>query len=119
MTGNINTAAGTIQTLDALDTAQDTQHSTTQGLVTTVDTVVDSILSLLDDARGEPAQGAPPVNPDAVTKIDYLYKAWRNKKDNDGTTTNLYADDTTTVDHKQTTSEAAGTVTKGEWVSGP
>lgn len=36
--------AGTINTLDALDTAQDTQHSTTQGLVTTVDTVVDSIL---------------------------------------------------------------------------
>lgn len=29
VTGNINTAAGTIQTLDALDTAQDTQHATT------------------------------------------------------------------------------------------
>lgn len=36
--------AGTINTLDALDTAQDSQHSTTQGLVTTVDTVVDAIL---------------------------------------------------------------------------
>lgn len=31
VTGGINTAAGTIQTLDALDTAQDAQHSTTQG----------------------------------------------------------------------------------------
>lgn len=29
VTGAINTASGTIQTLDALDTAQDTQHSTT------------------------------------------------------------------------------------------
>lgn len=35
--------AGTINTLDALDTAQDSQHSTTQGLVTTVDGVVDAI----------------------------------------------------------------------------
>lgn len=35
---------GTITTLDALDTAQDSQHSTTQGLVTTVDGVVDAIL---------------------------------------------------------------------------
>lgn len=31
VTGGINTAAGTITTLDGLDTAQDTQHSTTQG----------------------------------------------------------------------------------------
>jgi hypothetical protein len=78
-----------------------------------------AILALLDDARTEPGQGAPPVNPDIVTKIDYLYKAWRNKKDNDGSTTQLYADDGTTVDQKQTTSSAAGTVTKAEWVTGP
>lgn len=42
--GGINTTAGVITTLDGLDTAQDSQHSTTQGLVTTVATVVDSIL---------------------------------------------------------------------------
>lgn len=86
---------------------------------TTLDTKLNSIISLLDDARTEPGQGAPPVNPDTVTKIDYLYKAWRNKKTNDGTTTILYADNGTTVDQKQTTSEAAGTVSKAEWVSGP
>jgi hypothetical protein len=72
----------------------------------------------LDDARTEPGQGAPPVNPDMATKVDYLYKAWRNKKDNDGTETKLYADDGSTVDHKQATSEAAGTVTAGEWATG-
>lgn len=38
--GGINTSAGTITTLDALDTAQDSQHSTTQGKA-------DSILSKL------------------------------------------------------------------------
>lgn len=86
--------------------------------ISDIDTDVDSVLGLLDNERGEPGQGAPPVNPDAVTKIDYLYKAWRNKKDNDGTVTNLYADDGSTVDHKQSTSEAGGTVTKGEWISG-
>lgn len=35
VTGGINTGAGVITTLDGLDTAQDTQHSTTQGLIGT------------------------------------------------------------------------------------
>jgi hypothetical protein len=88
-------------------------------ILAAVDTEVASILALLNNARGEPAQGAPPVNPNLATKIDYVYKSWRNLKTNDGTTTKLFADDGTTVDHKQTTSEAAGTVSKAEWVSGP
>jgi hypothetical protein len=83
-----------------------------------LDTEIAAILALLDDPRTEPGQGAPPVNPDLATKIDYLYKAWRNKKDNNGTETKLYADDGSTVDHKQTTSESGGTVTKGEWATG-
>ncbi len=83
-----------------------------------LDAILDAVLAMLDDARAEPGQGAPPVNPDAMTKIDYLYKAWRNKRDNDGSTTQIYADDGSTVDHKQTTSEAAGTVTKAEIVTG-
>jgi hypothetical protein len=90
----------------------------TAAALTTVDGIVDAILALLDDARTEPGQGAPPVNPDLATKIDYLYKAFRNKKTNDGSTTNLYADDGTTIDHKQTTSESGGTVTKAEWITG-
>lgn len=84
-----------------------------------LDLILDAVLAMLDDARTEPGQGNPPVNPDAMTKIDYLYKAWRNKKDNDGSTRNLYADDAATVDQKSTVAEAAGTVTTGEWVSGP
>ena len=81
--------------------------------------ILDTLLTMLDDPRAEPGQGAPPVNADLATKVDYLYKAWRNKKDNDGSTTKIYADDGSTVDHKQTTSEAAGTVTKGEIIAGP
>lgn len=48
LSGNVGGIAGTIQTLDALDTAQDSQHTTTQGLVTTVDTVVDAIKVITD-----------------------------------------------------------------------
>ena len=55
--GGINTTSGTLTTLDALDTAQDTQHGTTQSsvssvgtLVTTVDTVVDGIATQIGTA---------------------------------------------------------------------
>jgi hypothetical protein len=74
--------------------------------------------ALATDTYAEPGQGAPAATTTLAAKINYLYKAWRNKKDNDGTTTNLYADDGTTVDHKQTTSESGGTVTKAEWITG-
>ena len=84
-----------------------------------LDLILDAILAKFNDTRAEPGQGAPEATIDPLTKLDYLYKAWRNKKDNDGSTTNLYADDTTTIDQKQTTSESAGTVTKDEWVTGP
>ena len=84
-----------------------------------LDLLIDAIKALLDDARAEPGQGAPPVNPDAMTKIDYLYKAWRNKKDNDGSTRNFYNDAGDTVDQKSTVGEAGGTVTVGEVESGP
>jgi hypothetical protein len=75
--------------------------------------------ALATDTYAEPGQGAPGATVSLSAKIGYLYKAWRNKKDNDGTTTQLYADDGSTVDQKQTTSESGGTVTKAEWVSGP
>jgi hypothetical protein len=84
-----------------------------------LDALLDSVLAKFTTARTEPAQGAPGVSVDPLEKIDWLYKAWRNKKTNDGTDTKLYADDGSTVDSKQGTSEAAGTVTKGEWVTGP
>lgn len=71
------------------------------------------------DTSGEPAQGAPPATTSLRSKLDYLYKSWRNKKDGDGSNNQIYADDGTTVDHKQSTSESGGTVTKGEWVTGP
>jgi hypothetical protein len=75
--------------------------------------------ALATDTYAEPGQGAPAATTTLAAKINYIYKSWRNKKDNDGTTTQLYADDESTVDQKQSTSSAGGTVTKGEWVTGP
>lgn len=75
--------------------------------------------ALATDTYPEPGQGAPAATASLTAKIGYLFKAWRNRKDNDGTTTQMYADDGATVDQKQTTSQAAGVVTKGEIVSGP
>lgn len=83
-----------------------------------VDTEVAAILALLDDPRSEPGQGAPPVNPDAMTKIDYLYKMFRNKKTQDSTTFTLFADDGSTADQAATVSDAAGTATFGEMGTG-
>jgi len=91
----------------------------------TLETLSDEIataqtdLDTLTDARGEPAQGAPPASNTTNGKIDQMYKRWRNKQDSDGSTEQYYGDDTSTVDSKRTVSAAAGTVTKAETVSGP
>jgi hypothetical protein len=52
VTGAINTAAGTITTLDALDTAQDTQHSTTQSAISglSIPTAADNADAVWEEA---------------------------------------------------------------------
>jgi hypothetical protein len=84
-----------------------------------LDTEIAAILALLDDARTEPGQGAPPVNPDLATKIDYLYKAWRNKSEQTATEYRLLGDDASTVHQKATFSDDATTATRGEMATGP
>jgi hypothetical protein len=86
----------------------------TAAALTTVDGIVDAILALLDDARTEPGQGNPPVNPDTVTKIDYLYKAWRNRQTQTASEYALYADDGTTKDHEAAVSDDGTTFVRGE-----
>ena len=71
------------------------------------------------DTYAEPGQTNPPATTTLVNKLGYLYKQWRNKKDQSGSTHQLYADNGTTVDQKATVSEAGGTVTKDEYVAGP
>jgi len=70
------------------------------------------------DTYAEPGQGIPAATTTLAAKINYLYKFWRNKKSNDGANTTLFADDKTTADQKQGTTESAGVVSLDEWASG-
>jgi len=83
-----------------------------------LDLILDATLAMLDDARAEPGQGAPPVNPDAMTKLDYLYKAWRNKKEQTASEFTLYADDGTTADQQSSVTDDGTTATVGEMGTG-
>ena len=99
--------------------AGDVKYIDNSGNVAITTSNIDDTLALLNDPRAEPGQGALAVNASMAEKVDYLYKLTRNLKDNDGTTTNFYNDAGSVVDHKQTTSSAAGTVSKTEIISGP
>jgi hypothetical protein len=66
------------------------------------------------DTNAEPGQGAPPATATLEQKVDYLYKAWRNKTEQTATQYSLYDDAGTTIDQKATVSDDATTATKGE-----
>jgi len=82
------------------------------------DTKLTSILALLDDARTEPGDVAPPVNPDAMTKIDYLYKFLRNKIETTATRIHVYDDAGTNKDQSSVISDDGTTFTRGEFGAG-
>lgn len=94
-------------------------HVITDGKIDTVDTVVDLIYTLLNDARTEPGQIAPPINPNAVTKLDWIYKFLRNKKEETATETRLYDDADAVVDQKRTVSDDGAIATAEKWEVGP
>lgn len=73
---------------------------------------------LTTDTFAEPGQGNPGATISLADKLGYLYKWTRNKKDNNGTVTNYYADDGVTIDQKATTSASGGTSTVEEIVTG-
>ena len=75
--------------------------------------------ALNTDTYAEPGQGAPAATTTLAAKINYLYKAWRNKSTQDATTYELFDDAGSTVDQKATVSDDGTTATKGEVVSGP
>lgn len=110
-----------LNTQNAADVADAVLDEATAGHATagTAGKALTDILALLDDPRTEPGQGAPPVNPDTATKIDYLYKAWRNRSTQDSTTYRLYGDDATTVHQKASFAYSSGTADRGEMATGP
>lgn len=104
--------AGRATNLDNLDAAVSTRATPAQ-----VNTEVVDALNV--DTYPEPGQGTPSATASLVAKINYLFKAWRNKITNDGSNLRLFADDGTTVDQKAPVSDAAGTFTRGEYTTGP
>lgn len=111
-----NITAGTITTVTNLTNAP-TNGDLTATMKASVNTEVLDVLNT--DTFAEPAQGAPGATVSLVTKIGFLYKAWRNKTTSTATQYNVYNDDTTTIDHKSTLSDDGTTATKTEVVSGP
>jgi len=76
--------------------------------------------ALATDTYAEPGQGTPAATASVVAKINYIYKAWRNRSTQDASGNyKLYNDDTTTVDQKATVSDNGTTFDRGEIATGP
>lgn len=99
--------SGTKTTLDALNDVSAAQVNAEVLDVLTVDTFV------------EPGQGSPPATTSILGRLQYLYKAWRNKSEQTATESRLFNDAGSTVDQKATVSDDGTTFTKGEQGTGP
>lgn len=69
--------------------------------------------------EAEPGQGTPAASLSPLTKLAYLFKAWRNRSTQTATAYKLYNDDAITVDQKATTSDDGATYDKSEIAAGP
>jgi spermidine/putrescine-binding protein len=78
----------------------------------------DEVLDVINvDTYTEPGQGDPGVNITLAEKINYLYKAWRNRTEQTTTELRLYADNGTTIDQKATVGDS-GSADRGEMGTG-
>lgn len=73
---------------------------------------------LTTDTFSQPGQENPAATTTLALMIRYLYKAWRNKKNETSTEQKLFADDASTVDQKRTISSDGTTLTVGEMATG-
>jgi hypothetical protein len=87
--------------------------------VTTSQVNAEVVDALNVDTYAEPGQGTPGATITLAAKINYLYKAWRNRITQTATTYSLYNDDAATVDHKASVSDNGTTFDKGEVATGP
>lgn len=75
--------------------------------------------ALNTDTYAEIGQENPSATQTIRKMIAYLYKSWRNKKDQSATTFELYADNGTTIDQKATITDSGTLTTIGEIGTGP
>jgi len=79
----------------------------------------DVIQALQIDTHAEVGQEAPAATQSILKMIQFLYKAWRNKKVQDISGYELYNDAGAVVDQKSTSSDDGSDTIVGEVVSGP
>ena len=111
-----NITAGTITTVTNLTNAP-TAGDLTATMKASVNAEVLDVLNT--DTFAEPGQGAPAATTTLAAKINYLYKAWRNRSTQTSSTYSLYADDATTVDQKATVADDGTTFSRTEIATGP
>lgn len=71
------------------------------------------------DTYAEPGQAAPSATLSLAAKIGYLFKNWRNKKEQTSDTFKLYNDAGDTVDQKAAVADDGSTASKAEIAAGP
>jgi hypothetical protein len=71
------------------------------------------------DTYTEPGQGAPAVSLSLVAKVNWLYKAFRNKITQTSTTLSIFDDSGAVVDQKATVTDDGTTYTRSEISTGP
>jgi len=113
----VNLTAATQASIDAIEADTDELQGDWVN-AGRLDAILDAILAMLDDARTEPGDAAPPVNPDAMTKLDYLYKFMRNKIETTATRIHVYNDAGDNKDHSSIISDDDTTFTRGEFAAG-
>lgn len=114
----------TLQTVDAatINTKIGTPAASVSADVAAVKVDTAAVKVVTDQlvaTQAEPGQGAPAVNASPLTKIAWLFKAFRNRKTQTSSQFSLYADDATTVDAKAAVSDDGSTTAIGEIASGP
>jgi len=119
---DVASPTGTMKAITNVVTATNLTNAPTAGdltaaMKTSVNTEVVDALNV--DTYAEPGQGAPPATATLAAKINYIFKAWRNKKTQTSTQFSLFNDDAATVDQKATISDDTVTTTFGEVVTGP
>ena len=75
--------------------------------------------ALTVDTYAEPGQTAPPATTTILGRLQFLYKAFRNKRDQTGVAYKLYNDAGDTVDQKASASDDDVTYQRGKIGSGP
>lgn len=92
VTGNVGGIAGTLNTLDDLDTAQDSQHSTTQGKVDTAQADLDTLTGADGATLATSQPNYAPATVVALATVDSNVDAIKAKTDSLNFTVAGYAD---------------------------